>query len=81
MEAIKLQAHVGSDGILKLEVPVDVTDEDVEIIVTIKPIHKMESTDDLGYPLGYFEETYGAFADDPLERPPQGEYEIRDELL
>jgi prevent-host-death family protein len=26
-----------------------------------------------GWPAGYFEETYGALAEDPLERPPQGE--------
>jgi prevent-host-death family protein len=26
-----------------------------------------------GWPVGYFEETYGALAEDPLERPPQGE--------
>jgi prevent-host-death family protein len=25
------------------------------------------------WPAGYFEETYGALAEDPLERPPQGE--------
>jgi prevent-host-death family protein len=24
------------------------------------------------WPAGYFEETYGALAEDPLERPPQG---------
>ncbi len=27
------------------------------------------------------ERTYGALADDPIERPPQGEYEQRDEIL
>lgn len=26
-----------------------------------------------GWPVGYFEETYGALAEDPLERPPQGD--------
>ena len=26
-------------------------------------------TDALGWPLGFFERTYGAFADDPIERP------------
>jgi hypothetical protein len=27
-----------------------------------------------GWPAGYFEETYGALAEDPLERPPQGDF-------
>ena len=30
-----------------------------------------------GWPKGYFEETYGALADDPLVRPEQGDYEDR----
>jgi len=27
------------------------------------------ATDELGYPIGYFEDTAGSFADEPLERP------------
>lgn len=33
-----------------------------------------------GWPPGFFERTYGSLADDPIERPPQGEYEERDEI-
>lgn len=32
-----------------------------------------------GWPEGYFEETAGSFADEPLERAPQGELPERDE--
>ena len=31
-----------------------------------------------GWPPGFFERTYGSLADDPIERPPQGDYEVRD---
>ena len=31
-----------------------------------------------GWPPGYFEETAGAFAGEPLERPPQGTLEDRE---
>jgi hypothetical protein len=31
-----------------------------------------------GWPPGYFEETAGAFAGEPLERPPQGEAQARE---
>ena len=31
------------------------------------------------WPLGFFEETAGAFAGEPFERPPQGEFEKREE--
>ncbi|HID51442.1 MAG TPA: hypothetical protein EYP41_05320 [Anaerolineae bacterium] len=32
------------------------------------------------WPPGYFRQTFGAFRDDPLERPEQGEFEIREEI-
>lgn len=34
----------------------------------------------LSWPPGYFEETIGSLADDPIERGSQGEYEEREEL-
>ena len=30
------------------------------------------------WPTGYFEQTAGAFADEPIERPPQGAFEKRE---
>jgi hypothetical protein len=33
-----------------------------------------------GYPPGFIEHTYGSLADDPIERPPQGEFEERDPI-
>lgn len=33
-----------------------------------------------GWPPGFIEHTYGSLSDDPLERPPQGEFEERDHL-
>jgi hypothetical protein len=79
METIKLKTHVGSDGILKLEVPVNVRDADLEIVVVMQPSET--PVNELGWPVGFFEETYGSLADDPIERPSQGEYEVRDEVL
>lgn len=34
-----------------------------------------------GWPKDYFLRTAGCFADSPIERAPQGDYETRDELL
>ena len=36
--------------------------------------------DEQGWPSGFFDATYGSLADDPLERLPQGEYEVREPL-
>ncbi len=39
-----------------------------------------EPLDEMGYPIGYFEQTYGAFADDPLERNQPLYLDTRDEI-
>lgn len=82
MKSIKLQSHVGSDGILKLEIPLGLTDADLEVLVVVQPLISLASTtpEDLGWPPGFFEETAGVWQGDPLIREEQGDYEIRDEL-
>lgn len=72
MRAFKLQSHVGADGVLRLEVPVDEKDSDLEVVVVVQPSGHAGT-----WPDGFFDETFGAFKDHPLERPPQGEYEPR----
>jgi hypothetical protein len=79
METIKLKTYVGSDGILKLEVPVGVSNRDLEVVVVLQPLVNL-SVDELGWPIGYFEETYGSLADYPIERGDQGIPEIRDAI-
>lgn len=78
MESIRLKAHVDTDGILRLEFPVSVKDTDLEVIVVMQPAETL--LDALGWPIGFFDKTYGSLADDPIEQPPQGEYEVRDEV-
>ncbi|MBI1259795.1 MAG: hypothetical protein GC204_20195 [Chloroflexi bacterium] len=39
-----------------------------------------ETPEARGWPPGFFERTAGSLADDPIERPPQGDYEVRDEI-
>ncbi len=39
-----------------------------------------KSPEELGWPPGYFEETWGSLKDEPLERGEQGEYEAREEF-
>jgi hypothetical protein len=81
LQSVKVQSHVGEDGILRLELPLDVINTDVELLIVFQPIlSEHRSADALGWPPDYFEETFGSFKDEPLERPPQGEFEIRTEL-
>lgn len=79
METIKLKTHVGQDGILHLELPVHIRNQVIEILVVLQPVEN-EPLDEMGYPIGYFDETYGSLADDPIERGEQPPMEIRDDI-
>lgn len=83
MQSITLRSRVGEDGILHLEVPVGLTNAELEVTVTVQlvdPQPKAKTPEELGWPPGFFEQTAGALADDPLVRGAQGEYEVREEL-
>lgn len=82
MQNIKLNSHVGSDGILHLDVPVDIKDADIEVLVTVKSINpKSNSSEKSAWSPGFFEKTAGAWVGEPLQREAQGEYEQREELF
>ena len=85
MQSIKLQVHIGPDGLLKLEMPAGMSNTDVEVLVVVQPLPSSPASskpnptpEELGWPPGFFEQTEGALANDPIERPPQGEFEVRE---
>lgn len=79
MEAIKLHAYVNQDGILRLEFPVSLKKRHVEVLVVMQALDD-HAVDAMGYPIGYFDETYGINAQDPIERGEQPPYDVRDEI-
>lgn len=82
MYTYKLRAHSDADGTVTLHVPIGTPDHEVEVVVVVASLpDQIDPTDERGWPIGYFEETYGSMADDPMERGNQGESEVRDELL
>lgn len=81
MSSITVQTHVGSDGVLKLAVPVGLPNTDVEVTVIVQPVPLEGRTGLTEWPAQFFEQTYGVFADEPLVREDQGDYEVRDKLL
>ncbi len=101
MQSITVQSHIGKDGILRLQVPDEFRDVDVQVTLALEESYKNGSTksqeiiadkpmtiDELetqaqsnGWPAGFFRQTAGAWLGEPLERPEQGEFEKRDELL
>jgi hypothetical protein len=79
MKTITLKARSDHAGIVKLEIPTNLADREVEIVLVLHA-HDAEPVDAMGYPLGYFEETYGSFAEEPLMRNQPLYPDVRDAL-
>lgn len=80
METIKLQQRADENGLLTIHVPKSLRNRDLEVLIVLQPLATpdsvlMQSENERGWPQGFFEETYGSLADDPLERLPQGQVE------
>lgn len=80
MQTIRLQSHVGDDGVLRLQIPIELQDQDLEILLVYQPIAIKSQISASAWPPDFFEETAGCLQDDPIARPSQGEYETREPL-
>jgi hypothetical protein len=69
-----------------IHVPAEFQDRDVEVIILplsqngVGKEAKLIERDAMGYPIGFFERTAGSLADDPIERAPQGDFDLREEI-
>ncbi len=70
MQTIKLHARSEADGTLRLEIPVGLRDTNLEIVLVVQPLPSpsLSSPEARGWPPRFFEETFGIFQSDPLER-------------
>jgi hypothetical protein len=74
MESIKVRQYVGLDGILRLNIPVGVGGQEVEVVVTYPAASSLGRERSL-------EQLYGICADDPIVIDNQGILErLNDEL-
>jgi hypothetical protein len=81
-ETIEFQSRVGSDGVLDLHVPLGEMGAGAVVIVTIRRFG-IRPTTPVTDPVDWHRianETYGSCAGLGLERPPQGQFEIREEI-
>ncbi|MBN1563878.1 MAG: hypothetical protein JXA10_08565 [Anaerolineae bacterium] len=79
MQTITLKTQADQDGLITLAIPTDLAGREIEIVLVMHPLDS-EPVDEMGYPLGYFEETYGMFAGDPIERDQPLYPDVRDEI-
>ncbi len=78
METITLHSRVGADGLLKLQVPVNLTNTELEVVLIVQPV--VSAGQEHGWPPEFFKEVAGGWQGEPLLREEQGPYEIREDL-
>lgn len=74
MESIKVRQHVGQDGILHLDIPVGITEQEMEVMVIYQSVPSSTKPQSL-------EQFYGICADDPIVLDNQGISEHLDDDL
>jgi hypothetical protein len=76
MKSIKVCQHVGQDGILHLDLPVGVTELDLEVMVIYQPVRSLITSD-----RSSLADLYGICADDPINIDERGISEALDDEL
>jgi hypothetical protein len=82
IQSIQLTSHVGKDGILKIQMPPEIKDTNLEVLVVFQllPTQEQEPTPSEWQP-GFFEQVIGGWQGDALVRDSQGDYEVREQLF
>jgi hypothetical protein len=76
VRVIQMSAKAGPDGVLHLDIPVGAADGEFEVAVVVqaKPSDngtRKPTPEELGWPPGYIEATYGSITDERFEAPPR----------
>lgn len=77
MESIKLTTHIDHDGLLQIQLPNKMANQDLEVMVIYQPVDKSSKR---SWSDGFFEKTFGCWEGEPLVREPQGELPEREPL-
>jgi len=78
MITIPVRARVKPDGTLVVTVATGMPESEVEVLVVVNKLASgTPASQPKPWPAGFFGETYGVCASDPLYRAPQGEHEVR----
>ena len=84
MRSLHVRAHVNEQGAITLQMPPELADRDVDLVVVYTQPERGGATEPQtaakGWPPGFFEVTAGGWQGTPLTREPEGDYEQRDEL-
>jgi hypothetical protein len=70
MRTLQFTTHIENNAQLHLTLPSEYANQDVELVVIIKP--RKETMERQNW-LAFLNQSYGCLANDPLERPEQSE--------
>ncbi len=73
-----VKSTVGSDGVLHLDLPLGAKEANAEVQITVEPVAKKPMTPEEWRV--WVQSMAGNVTDPTFERPPQGEYEVREPL-
>ena len=84
MQSFHLKTTVGGDGVLRVPLPPEYQNQELEAIVLWELLPKSELANPpqaSGWQPGFFEEVVGGWVGEPLGREDQGESEVRENLF
>ena len=64
MQTIQRREKTGKDGMLSLRIPMGKADEEYEVLVVIQPNPGGMTPDELGWPAGFFDKSFGSIDDE-----------------
>jgi hypothetical protein len=75
MRTIQTLQESGADKAIHLTIPVEAANHRYRLVITVEPEPPLpvQTPEELGWPPGYFEKTFGSITDETFERAPQGE--------
>ncbi|WP_009547959.1 hypothetical protein [Crocosphaera subtropica] len=83
MESLKIRSRVDADGVVRLQVPVELANSEIDLVVVYQTVEKSreskesKTATELGYPEDFFDSTFGCWEGEPLTRGEQGECDQR----
>jgi len=77
MRSVLIRSRIGADGILHLDIPSELVETDVEVMVILQPLSQSDPgrPEDLTWSSGFFESVVGGWQGELLTREREGEYE------
>jgi len=84
METRSFRTKVGEDGILKIQLPPEIANQELDIVIvfqTAEGFPKSSKTpEELGFSPNFLNEVIGSWEGEPLKRPEQLPFEEREEI-